>query len=123
MEPVISPIDSAAVVTAKPPTPDALILKESVKRGTRFINRVNSIADIAEPILGVDRSRNERAYIRQQPQGKLFITKSIHDTLLFPKWHDRENEERYRWEVQPDGSKFGYLVDGATPGGEIRDED
>jgi hypothetical protein len=92
------------------PHPDALILNESLKRGSRLCDRVASIADIAEPLLGVDRARGERAFIRLQGNGKLFITKSIHDTICFPKDDDRGGRPRYRWVLQPDGSEFGYRI-------------
>jgi hypothetical protein len=98
-------------------TPDALFLPEALKRGGRMIDRVASIADVAEPLLGVNRARGERAYIRLQGNGKLFITKSVTDTIYFPKSHLRECQPRYRWELQPDGAEFGYLVEGATNAG------
>ena len=63
------------------------MLPEGRKQGTRMIDRVASIADIAEPLLEVDRARGERAYIRLQGNGKLFISKSIFDTINFPKDH------------------------------------
>ncbi len=90
-------------------TPDALMLLETSKRGARMVDRVASIADIAEPLLEVDRERGERAYIRTQGNGKLFVSKSILDTIHFPKGHPRDGQPRYRWVVQPDGSEFGYL--------------
>lgn len=90
--------------------PDALMLPEDRKRGARMVDRIASIADIAEPILQVDRGRGERAYIRLQGNGKLFISKAIVDTICFPKDHAREGQPRYRWELQPDGSELGYLV-------------
>ena len=49
-------------------TPDALMLPETSKRGARMVDRVASIADIAEPLLEVDRERGERAYIRTPRQ-------------------------------------------------------
>ena len=90
--------------------PDALMLAEDRKRGARMIDRVASIADIAEPLLQVDRAGGERAYIRLQGNGKLFISKSVVDTILFPKGHARDGQPRYHWQVQADGSEFGYLV-------------
>jgi len=78
-----------------------------------MVDRVASIADIAEPILGIDRARGERAYIRLQPNGKLFISPNVLDTILFPKDHERDGQPRYRWNLQPDGSEFGYLADSA----------
>jgi hypothetical protein len=90
--------------------PDALMLAEDRKYGSRMVDRVASIADIAEPLLEVDRARGERAYIRLQGNGKLFVSKSIFDTLFFPKDHERDGQPRYRWQLQPDGAEFGYLV-------------
>ena len=69
--------------------PDAIMLPEDRKRGARMIERVASIADIAEPTLAVNHAAGERAYIRLQGNGKLFISKSIVDTILFPKGHPR----------------------------------
>ena len=86
------------------------MLPANRKRGARLVDRVVSIADIAEPILAVDRARGERAYIRLQGNGKLFISKALSDTILFPKDHIRDGQPRYRWEVQPDGAEFGYLL-------------
>jgi len=91
-------------------TPDALMLPEDRKRGTRMIDRIASIADIAEPLLQVERAEGERAYIRLQGNGKLFISKSVADTILFPRDHAQAGQPRYRWEVQADGSEFGYSV-------------
>jgi hypothetical protein len=65
--------------------------------------------------LGINRTRGERAYIRLQPNGKLFITPNVLDTILFPKDHERDGLPPYHWILQPDGSEFGYLVDPARP--------
>jgi hypothetical protein len=90
-----------------PDHPDALFLSASRKRGPRLADRVASIADIAEPLLGVGRGQ---AYIRQQGNDWLFITASPHDTINFPREHPRSGQPRYCWVNQPDGSRFGYLV-------------
>jgi hypothetical protein len=90
--------------------PDALMLPEGRKQGTRMVDRVTSIAGIAEPLLQVDRARGERAYIRLQGNGKLFVSKSVFDTIVFPKDHQRDGQPRYRWELQPDGAEFGFLI-------------
>ncbi len=81
------------------------------KSGKRLVDRVASITDIAEPLLGIDRSTGERAWIRQQPHGRLFITRDPTDTIFFPRDHERSGQPRYRWEKQPDGSEWGYLID------------
>ena len=91
-------------------TPDALMLPESRKQGTRMVDRVASIADIAEPLSAVDRARGERAYIRLQGNGKLFISKSVFDTINFPRTTSVDGQPRYRWVLQPDGTEFGYLT-------------
>jgi hypothetical protein len=92
------------------PNPDALMLPQDRKQGARMVDRVASIADIAEPLLGIDRNRGERAHIRLQPNAKLFITANVHDTIFFPRDDRRDGQPRYRWELQPDGAEFGYLV-------------
>jgi len=88
--------------------PDALFMPASRKRGPRLVDRVASIADIAEPLLG------GRAYIRQQGNDWLFITTRDDDTIFFPTTHPRSGQPRYTWINQPDGSRFGYLVEGAA---------
>jgi hypothetical protein len=75
--------------------------------------RVASIAEIAEPLLRVDRTSGERAWIRQQGSDWLFITKDTRDTIYFPTGHSQSGQSRYTWLNQPDGSRFGYLVEGA----------
>ena len=90
--------------------PDALMIPEGLKTGSRMSDRVASVGDIAEPLLGVDRAQGERAYIRIQPGGRLFVTKDVHDTILFPKGHDRDGRPRYRWQKQEDGIELGYLI-------------
>jgi hypothetical protein len=92
--------------------PDALMLPEAWKRGETQIDRIDSILAIAEPMLSVDRSKGERAYIRRQPGGRLFVTTDAHDTLQFPIGHPREGRPRYRWVVSADGSEYGYLIEG-----------
>ncbi len=89
------------------------MVPEHRKRGPRMATRVLSILDLAEPMLGVDRSKGERGHIRIQPGGQLFITKDPNDTILFPINHDRQGHPRYNWVMQPDSVEFGFLVDGA----------
>ena len=95
------------------PRPDALIIPESVKRRRAMVDRVVSVADIAEPLLEVDRAAGERAYIRLQQHGKLFVSRDIKDTLFFTNNHPLAMRERYRWELGDDGIQRGYLVDEA----------
>jgi hypothetical protein len=93
--------------------PDALILPEAWKQGKTQIARIDSILAIAEPLLDVDRAKGERAYIRRQPGGRLFITADPHDTLQFPIGHPQEGRLRYRWVAAADGSEHGFLVEDA----------
>ena len=90
--------------------PHALIIPEAWKKGETQLERIDSILGLAEPILGVDRSRGHRAYIRRQPGGCLFVTADPHDTLRFLVGHPDEGRPRYHWVSRPDGSKHGYLI-------------
>jgi hypothetical protein len=90
--------------------PDALWLPETMKSGGRIFDRVKSICQIAEPLLGVNFAAGERAYIRKQPNGRLFITRDPADTIFFPIGHPRSGQQRYRWEQQMDGTELGYLI-------------
>ena len=63
--------------------PDAVLMPSSLKTGRRLLDRVGSVLDIAEPLLQVDRSAGERAWIRQQPNNRLFVTRDPHDTIFF----------------------------------------
>jgi hypothetical protein len=91
--------------------PDALMLPANVKRGVRLAQRVNSICEIAEPLLGVNRAAGERAWVRQQPHGQLFITRRPDDSLCFARGHPRSGQPRYRWEKRSDGSEWGFLLE------------
>jgi hypothetical protein len=84
--------------------PDAMFIPAGRRVGKNVIERVGSIADIAEPILG------GKAYIRQQPHGWLFVTADPDDTIMFPTG-DVRSGPRYVWIAQPDGIRFGYLRD------------
>lgn len=95
--------------------PDALILPETWKSGGTQLDRIDSILRVAEPLLKVDRSKGERAYIRRQPGGRLFVTSDPLDTLQFPIGHAEEGKPRYHWVARPDGSEHGFLVEGARP--------
>jgi hypothetical protein len=96
---------------------DALMFPEAWKTGETQLDRIDSILAIAEPLLGLDRGRGEKAYIRRQPGGRLFITGDAHDTLQFPVGHPREGTHRYRWTVKPDGSEHGLLIEGTPDAG------
>jgi hypothetical protein len=99
------------------PFPDALMLPATLKKGGRLADRVKSITDVAEPLLGLDRPAGQRAWIRQQPHGRLFITASTEDTIYFARDHAKAGQPRYRWERRDDGVELGYLVEGAGDAG------
>ncbi len=89
--------------------PDALFVPENKKRGRTLWDRLNSILDIAEPMLGVDRSKGERAYIRRQGDGWLFITKNPEDTIYHPLQTPLQRRPRYVWTDGLDGIRRGYF--------------
>jgi hypothetical protein len=91
-------------------TPDALILPEAWKTGQTQLDRIDSILAVAEPLLNLDRARGQKAYIRRQPGGRLFVTADPHDSLRFPVGHAREGMPRYQWVGQADGSEHGFLI-------------
>jgi hypothetical protein len=93
------------------PRPDALFLPASVKKGRRIGDRVRSVTSIAEPLLEVDYAGGERAIIRDQRDGRMFITRNPLDTIYFPTGHPRSGTPRYRWERRTDGTELGYLLD------------
>lgn len=95
------------------PRPDALYIPAGRKVGSRMGDRVGSICDIAEPLLGVDRSAGQHAWIRQLRDGWLFVTADLNDTIYFARDDPRAGRPRYAWVDQPDGTRFGYLVEGA----------
>ncbi len=92
---------------------DALLVPESWKTGGTQLDRIDSILRLAEPLLGIDRSRGERAYIRRQPGGRLFVTGDPSDTISFPIGHPREGRPRYTWTHALDGSERGVLAEEA----------
>lgn len=103
--------DVAAKLQARP---DAVDAPESLRGTGTAIDRIDNILAVAEPLLGVDRPKGERGYVRRQPEKRLFITRDPNDTIYFAKGHDLEGRSRYRWEdsATPD-VRVGYLVDGA----------
>jgi hypothetical protein len=92
-----------------PSVPDALFVPENMKRGRTLWERMNSILDVAEPMLGVDRTKGDRAYIRRQGDGWLFITKDPEDTIYYPLRTPLQRRPRYVWIDGPDGIRRGYL--------------
>ncbi len=94
---------------------DALWVPAALKYGKRFVDRIDSIAELARPLLGIDRAKGEGACIRlpmPADRDRCFVTKSPDDTLFFPPGHPRGGQSRYRWEP-PDarGIELGFLVE------------
>lgn len=93
--------------------PDALLLPDDARWGAGNRARGNAICDFAEPILG------GAAYFRKHFSRSYFVTRSPHDSYLFPLWHAKGGKDRYRWEDKGDGVRHGFLVDGAPTAAEI----
>jgi hypothetical protein len=89
---------------------DALLIPEIMKDGRRQIDRINSILALAEPLLGVNRSVGERAYVRRQSDGWLFITKDADDTLYTTLRSRRPGQPRYEWLDLSNGVRAGHLM-------------
>ena len=96
--------------------PDAVLIPESYKGpGTTQYQRIDSLLEIVEPILRVDRVNGEAAYIRRQPGGECFVTRDPLDTIKHPKSHpEYPGQARYRWDAHPalQGVLVGYLKEG-----------
>jgi hypothetical protein len=93
------------------PLPDALMMPEvRYKRGRTLRERIDSILAIAEPLLGVDREKGERGWIRRQEGGWLFVTKDPAHTIYWPLNTALRGSDRYQWIMGEDGIKRGYLT-------------
>jgi hypothetical protein len=104
MPDAIAPADALA-------RPDAVLIREELKQGSRSIDRITSILDIVEPILGVDRDKGEKAYIRQQHDHWCFVTRDPTDSIWGAHGTPMEGHPRYRWELDPSGTlKRGWLL-------------
>ncbi len=98
---------------------DAVLVPETMKSkaaGPRQWHRVKAILDIAEPMLGVIRSRGDLGYMRPVEERArdgsryLLCTRGQLDTLLYPKTHPKEGQPRFRW--LDDGMiRIGHFID------------
>lgn len=104
-------------MTPTAPIPDALFMPESLKRGKCFRDRINSVLDLAEPILGVDRASGGHAYVRKHTGGQLFITRDPMDTIYHITTSPFRGRDRYHWIDGPDRIRRGYLTDEARAEG------
>lgn len=118
-----------AVPAAAPAHADAVLVPSSYKNraigGRRQHHRIKAILDIAEPYLGVDRSRGEKAWLRSvgvmAPDGTndgagsryVLCTRGATETLLYGTGHARDRQPRYTW--TPSASDplvlIGHLID------------
>jgi len=92
--------------------PDALMIPKSFKVGKTQHDRLDSICTFAEKILGGDRSKKITAHVRDQRNGKMFVTLDPNDMIRFPSIGPNKGP-RYYWTPKPDGVEYGYLVDAA----------
>jgi hypothetical protein len=89
--------------------PDAILIAEPKKTANTHVLRHEPYLELARRVLGIP-----APCLRSIPgSGAILITRTINDTLNFPQAHKRAMTSRYRWEDQPDGIKFGFLVEGA----------
>ena len=121
-DPAIKADVNPSTPTPAPPAPrrpDAVIVPISWGAYANPRDRHKAYHDIIAPVLGAT-----QVYARNQGN-EHYITAATGDTLYFPYGHAREKQARYKWEDQEEfagirtpGVKFGYLVEGATAGGE-----
>jgi hypothetical protein len=116
--------------------PDAVLMPGELKKGKRSSDRIQSVLDIAEPILQVDRSKGELGWLRylappyppgtpqfvdpSDPTGRrqvilVMVTRDRdagRDTLLYHKTHDQAGEHRYSWSpITAQGVSIGTCTD------------
>jgi hypothetical protein len=96
-------------MTPTAPIADALLIPARHKAGASQIERIRSINRIADPLLGVDRAAGEQCFIRSQPGGMLFVTKSRDDSLYGPLNSPFRGRPRYDWIEGEGGISRGYL--------------
>jgi hypothetical protein len=72
---------------------------------------LEALVEIAEHYLEVDAESPEMVWVVDQAT-YYFASREKNATFIYPVSDPRHGRERYRWEKQPDGSEFGWLVDG-----------
>lgn len=107
-----------------PGKPDAILFHSSHKEGTTIRQRIVNVQKAFGPVLGGDQFTElgpqfgGRVYSREVG-GQWYLATLHHgDTLLYPNDHDKAKQPRYDWEVQPDGTRHGYLKDRPAGGPE-----
>lgn len=112
--------------------PDGVLVPETLKCGHKSADRIAMILSLVEPILGVDRSKGEKGWIRHleppypdgtpqfpanrngSPARVIMITRDQdagRDTLLFHRTHSQAGDHRYTWgPITAQGVSVGTLV-------------
>ncbi len=84
--------------------------------------RAASFEGRVEAMLGVDRTRGQRGWIRNQGMRRAFVTADPKDMLNYPVGDPREGRSRYNWvesETAP-AVRLGYLKDKpSTPSSDV----
>lgn len=95
--------------------PDALIFLSSWQAPLNAETRHHAIQDLAEKLLPTDMDNLDAPlYIRMQHSGMAFVSRSEHDTMLFPATHKLAYQPRYRWGAPVDSIQYGYLLEGTS---------
>jgi hypothetical protein len=96
--------------------PDGVRFPKKLVTGRTAFERVDSACTIAERLLGAPRGTTHVRRLKEGRREVMYATRSPEDTLNYPLEHPLKNRPRYRWEPQPDGVEFGYLLpDPAAP--------
>lgn len=112
---------SDSVDSVPPPRrADAVLIEKpaALKVGSSLYGRIDSVLNVVEPLLGLDRSRGGTGWIRNQPGGRAFITGDPADTINHPRGSGRTGC-RYNWSPHPHDPNIvlGYLKDAPSDGG------
>lgn len=90
-------------------TPDALYVPH--QSGNSPYVRASKVTDIARKVLKMPDGPAPVIEFAEQHDDKMvhFVRRTVQDTKLFPKNHERAGEPRYDWVEGPDGVRLGYL--------------
>lgn len=90
---------------------DAVMIPAAMAGGGDLRAKVGRLSLIARPLMGLGDKDAPPQISHAGPE--FFARRTIHDTILFPKDHERAGEHRYEWTDRGGGVKVGRLVDGA----------
>lgn len=99
----------AQAPTQAPDRPDAVKIPHAYRGAAMPPSAQYGLAGLAERLLGVDRSKGERALCRNQG-GYVFATRDRGQTLQFDDRHPLRGRPRYEWRDRGDGVEVGTLV-------------